>query len=88
VNKQRRKMIEDLQAKIEELKSQLESIDVSEVRDEEQDYFDNMAEAFQGGEKGQAAEAAIDALDQAVESIQEAVDALESAINSLDTAKE
>lgn len=88
MNKQRRMMIEHLQEKIEEMKSQLESIDLAEVRDEEQDYFDNMPESMQGGEKGQAAEAAVDALNEAVDALQEAVDALDTAITNLDTAKE
>ena len=40
-------------------------------RDEEQEYFDNMPEAFQNGEKGEAAQAAIDLLEEAVAQLDE-----------------
>lgn len=88
MNKERRKAIEAMAAKIEELKSQLEGLDVSDLRDEEQDYFDNMPESLQGGDKGQAAEAAAEALTEAIDSLQEAVDALDSAVNSMQRAAE
>ncbi len=51
------------------------------LRDEEQDYYDNMPESFQSGEKGDRAQEVIDALD-------EALDSLDSAADSLDTATE
>lgn len=37
--------------------------ELGELRDEEQDYFDNMPEGLQGGEKGEKAQAAIDAME-------------------------
>ena len=46
------------------LKSKIETI-----RDEEQEYFDNMIQAFQEGEKGQKAQTAIDALNEALDSL-------------------
>jgi len=39
------------------------------VRDEEQEYFDNMPESIQSGEKGQAAEELISRLEEAIELI-------------------
>ncbi|TYK70294.1 hypothetical protein FSY45_24855 [Comamonas sp. Z1] len=40
--------------------------DIDAVRDEEQEAFDNMLESLQNGEKGEKAQAAIDAMDEAV----------------------
>lgn len=51
---------------IEEQKSELESL-----RDEEQDYFDNLPENMQGGEKGSQAEYAIEALTNYIDSLDE-----------------
>lgn len=42
------------------------------IRDEEQEYFDNMPESLQGGDKGQMAEAAIEALDSAISALEDA----------------
>lgn len=56
---------------LEQVKSDLES-----ARDEEQDYLDNMPESLQGGDKGQAAEAAVSALESAIEALETAIDAL------------
>lgn len=47
MNKTRRKAIDDVVAKLQELRDEVESL-----RDEEQDYYDNMPESFQNGEKG------------------------------------
>lgn len=89
MNNTRRKSIEDIKAKIgslmsqltEEIKSQLE-----DIRDEEQDYFDNMPESFQIGERGALAQSAIDNLESAISDIdlldaQSVVDSLDAAIN-------
>lgn len=61
----------DIQA-LEDLKGEVE-----QARDDEQEYLDNMPESLQGGDKGQAAEAAISALEQAIEALETAVDALQ-----------
>ena len=67
MNKDRRKVIEEARSEIEramgiidDAKSMIES-----AKDEEQDYFDNMPESFQQGDKGQQAEAAVSALGDA-----------------------
>lgn len=50
MNKQRRQQPNELAEKIRALKDEVETL-----RDEEQDYYDNMPESFQGGEKGDKA---------------------------------
>ena len=50
---------------------------IESLRDEEQDYFDNMPENFQNGEKGDTAQSAISAMDSAIADIDQAKDALQ-----------
>src|SRR3546814_9575415 len=59
-----RAILESAQERLDEAKQLLEAI-----RDDEQDYYDNMPESFQGGDKGCAAEAAIDQLSTAIDDI-------------------
>jgi hypothetical protein len=66
MNKERRKVIARATVMIDEAKGILES-----CRDEEQEYYDNMPESFQNGEKGSTAQEAIDALEEAVSSLEE-----------------
>lgn len=68
MNKARREAIQAAIAKIKEGQSELESI-----RDEEQEYYDTMPENFQSGEKGQAAQEAIELLETAVSYAEEAI---------------
>lgn len=70
MNNERRKKIEVVKERISALLSQAENIktDVEAIRDEEQDYRDNMPESF--GEKGGKAEAAIDALEQVINELE------------------
>lgn len=74
MNKERRK---DIASIVEELEALQERIEI--VRDEEQDYFDNMPESFQSGEKGMAAEEAISNLDDAFGEMDTIIDYLNSA---------
>lgn len=74
MNQQRRNEIAKLKDQLEEIAG-----NVSGLMDDEQEYFDNMPESFQQGEKGQTAESAIDALQSAVDSIEEAMSSLEEA---------
>ncbi len=74
MNNTRRKALEDIREKLVDINGDLESL-----RDEEQEYYDNMPENLQSGEKGQLAEQAADALDIAVSS-------LEDVLNSVDEA--
>ena len=49
---------------------------VSDLRDEEQEYLDNMPEGLQSGDKGDAAQSAIDELDNAESYLDLAIDNL------------
>jgi len=81
MNKDRRKALQEAVSKLDEARAALFEAKglIETAKDEEQDYFDNMPEAFQQGDKGQAAEAAIAELDNAIESIDAAVDNTENA---------
>jgi hypothetical protein len=106
MNNERRKGIGKIQATIGGIKDNWPPLDVQEIinnletlkgniedfQSEEQDYYDNMPESLQGGEKGSAAEAAVEALGSAVEKIDELLsifegipDALDEALGELDT---
>lgn len=74
MNNDRRKQIEQVRNDLDGLKADVESL-----RDEEQDYYDNMPESFQGGEKGDAASDAIANLEAAYDALDEALNALEEA---------
>ena len=60
-----------LVGRIEDLKAEAEAI-----RDEEQEYFDNMPESFQSGEKGQAVEEKLSAMDDAISELDTMIDSL------------
>jgi hypothetical protein len=98
MNKERRKTInmqwhamEELKAmhaalvaKAEEIKSELEN-----VRDEEQEAFDNMPEGLQQSDRGQTSEQAIANLDTAINVLEEVLDDidLDEAMEALDNAE-
>ena len=75
MNKDRRARIQTLLNKLEDIKE-----DIDFIKDEEQEYYDNMPENFQMGEKGDKAQEAIDNLDYAYSSIEEVVEYLEEAL--------
>lgn len=88
MNKDRRKsideaigLLQEAEAKVDEAKSLIET-----ARDEEQEYFDNMPESLQGGDKGQAAEAAVSALEEALSPLEDLDFA--DIVGNLETAKE
>lgn len=74
MNKDRRNAIRALSEQIENIKNDIESI-----QGDEQEYFDNMPENFQMGDKGEAASNAIAALGYALDSCNEAIEQLEGA---------
>jgi len=74
MNKTRREQLTDIYTKLDDLKS-----DLSTLQEEEQDYYDNMPESLQSGEKGEAAEAASCNLEEAVSDIEEALSKIEEA---------
>lgn len=55
------------------------SSDIAGLADEEREYYDNMPEAFQSGEKGDQADAAATALEEAASAVDEIVNYLEEA---------
>ena len=75
MNNVRRKALSTLRDTIEDAKSALEAL-----KDEEQEYYDNMPESLQGGEKASAAENAVSMMD-------DAIDSLETAVSSIDEAQ-
>lgn len=75
MNKPRRKAIDKLMERLEDLRSDLELI-----FEEESEAFDNLPESLQESERGEAMQESIDALEEAISN-------LEEAIENLDTAK-
>lgn len=75
MNKERRKRVNDIKEQLLNIRSEIEA-----TKDEEQDAFDNLPESFQGGEKGDKMNEAIENLDQACSSLDEIDEYLELAI--------
>lgn len=75
MNKIRRKALNDIMERMEMLKCELEVL-----RDEEQDYLDNMPENLQGSERYEAAESAVDNMDSAVDDLADAISYIEEAM--------
>lgn len=76
MNKIRRKQLDKIAAELEAIRERIEAI-----RDEEQDYFDNMPEAFQDGEKGERTQEAISLLEDVFENVDGAIDYLNDLTN-------
>lgn len=74
MNNPRRKALQDLYNIILEAKEKLET-----VRDEEDEYKENIPENLQGSERYERAEAAVDSLADAIYSLEEALDSIEEA---------
>jgi len=102
MNKARRKAIDELYNRLATLQTELENLsnaddmkDTAEtIRDEEQEYFDNMPDSLQQGEKGQQASEAADNLTTAFDKLSEVADAITTlrddvneALEALDNAK-
>lgn len=101
MNKARRKRIDKILKDLEKLQTAIEALPdsddiksaIEEVADEEREYFDNMHENLQGGDKGQAAEQAADNLDEAKSAIEEIdlpdlAEKVSEAIANLETARD
>jgi len=99
MNNERRQEITKVISSLEELAKTVEAMqniaenlteDIENIRTAEEDCFENIPEGLQGGDKGEAAQAAIEALGQSLE-LPEAVATLMEAINdtisSLEEAK-
>ena len=74
MNKVRRKQLSEVTSILETAKGMLE-----EIRDDEQDYFDNIPENLQCSERAEASEEAIDAMDEAIESLESAIESVNDA---------
>lgn len=72
MNAQRRRKIAKLIKELDVLHTAIE-----ELSGEEQEAYDNMPESLQGGDKGSAAEDAIQYLDEAASAVDDAKTALE-----------
>lgn len=74
MNKPRRKQLDKLCEMFVELKDMLE-----EIRDDEENYMDNIPENLQGSERYSIAEDAIDNMNLALDSLDEVISYIESA---------
>lgn len=74
MNKDRRDRIAKIKEALEDLRGQIE-----DLQSEEQEAFDNMPESLQQSDRGQASEAAADALQSTYDAADEAITALETA---------
>lgn len=74
MNKERRKRISDALTKLEDLKTEIE-----DIKNEEEDYHSNMPDSIREGEKGEAAQTAVDSLDEAYNALCEAEGSLTTA---------
>lgn len=74
------KIIEDIESAVSTAKEKLEELQTSieSVRDEEQEYMDNMPENLQGSERYETAEQAVGNLDSAASSIEELIEAIDT----------
>lgn len=90
MNNDRRKQLNALKSKIEELNSVANELkeEIEGIQNDEQEYYDNMPEAIQAGEKGDKAQAAIDAIQEMVESFDTIIYETENAIEKIETATE
>lgn len=88
MNKDRRKRIEAAKERIGALVAGAEELmaDLEAIRDEEQEYRDNMPESLSAGEKGEKADAAIEALEQVIQDLESLVE--NDFDGQLDTAAE
>lgn len=74
MNKLRRERLDEIAGTLTQAMN-----DLDEVRDEEEEYWENMPESLSTGEKGAAAEEAVMGLSDASALIEEAVEYIENA---------
>ena len=75
MNAERRKAIQKAADNLRSAVAELE-----QVRDDEQEAFDNLPESFQQGDKGETMQSAIQALEDAIEGATDAADRAEEAM--------
>lgn len=88
MNKDRRKALDAIRHQIEVAKDALEEqvTNLGDVRDEEQESFDNMSEGLQATETGQVIYAAADALSNAHTELEAIVEEFQSVLDQIDEA--
>lgn len=74
MNKDRRQQLRDVKDSLDEAISLL-----NDIKDEEQDAFDNLPENFQESKRATRMTEAIDAIDEAISSIEEAQNSIDEA---------
>jgi antitoxin component HigA of HigAB toxin-antitoxin module len=72
MNSERRKKLELIRNELNDLAERIGSI-----RDEEQEAYDNMPEGIQAGDKGEVAQAAIDAMETVINDLENSIGELE-----------
>lgn len=90
MNKQRRKELSALEARLAEVSDMIENTktDLEGLRDEEREYYDNMPENMQNSEKALASEYSADAMDEALNCMENAIDAISDAVVQIQTSQE
>ena len=84
MNADRRKAINAIITTLDKITGFSDTIsEITTLKDEEQEYYDNMPEGLQGGDKGTAAEEAVSNLQEAEDKLQEVEDALNEALDFL-----
>ena len=74
MNKARRNQLEEITSKLEDLQN-----DIYMLAAEEEEYYENMPESIQGGEKGDKAQEIVNWLEEAGCSIDEIADTIKAA---------
>lgn len=72
MNRERRSKISDIMERLDAIQTELE-----EIRNEEQEAFDNMPESIQGSERGENMENGIDTMSECIDSLLTVVEQLE-----------
>jgi hypothetical protein len=72
MNSERRKKLELIRNELNDLAER-----IGNIRDEEQDAYDNMPEGIQAGDKGEVAQAAIDAMETVINDLENSIGELE-----------
>lgn len=71
MNKDRRSEVAGAIVQLDAIREMVDQLieEIERIKDEEQEYFDNMPESFQGGDKGQLVEEAIGNFESAIDEL-------------------
>lgn len=86
MNAARRKTIEENKTRLEKLWDELDEIkgNIETAKDEEREYYDNMPEGLQAGDKGTTADEHATALETASSALDEAATQIADALSELE----